>query len=162
MSVVTSLASSSAPAPITDRLRTWLDTPQGRKAFRYTVTSVVSVAVSQATFVGSFVLMGAVSPKMASILATCAGTLPSYYLNRTWAWGRSGRSSLWREVVPFWALSLLSLVFATWSVDFAHTMSAPLGQAMSRSLVVWGAYVASFGVLWVAKFAAFNRLFPSS
>lgn len=89
-----------------------------------------------------------------------AGTLAFYYLNRNGAWGRTGRFDWWREVVPFWALNGVSLVFSTWAADFAqaHAMGPP---HVSQMGVVWGAYVAAFGVLWIGKFLTFNRLFLS-
>ena len=99
----------------------WGRSDEGRKKVRYTLVSVISVAVSQFAFImvfGVFQLWGA---RGSSIFATCVGSVPSYYLNRNWAWGKSGRSHVWREVVPFWVLAFVGLVFSTWSADFAHT-----------------------------------------
>src|SRR5438128_12639219 len=89
-------------------------TPEGRKMFRYTMVSVISVATS-------FVVLGITvglfqwSAFWGNITATAVATVPSYELNRKWAWGRTGRGHLWKEVVPFWALSFIGLAFSTYS-----------------------------------------------
>ena len=46
----------------------------------------------------------------ATVLANCIATIPAYNLNRRWTWGKSGRSHLMKEVVPFWAMSALGIV----------------------------------------------------
>ena len=50
------------------------------------------------------------------VWATLAGnliaTLPAYQLNRTWTWGKRGRSHFRREIVPFWTMSFLSIAFS--------------------------------------------------
>src|SRR5215218_419475 len=67
-------------------------------------------------------------------------------MNRSWAWGRRGRSDLWREVVPFWGIAFAGLVLSTWAADAATTA------------VVMAASLLAFGVLWAGKFAVFNTL----
>lgn len=74
-----------------------------------------------------------------------AGTVPSYSLNRRWVWGKTSKSHLWKEVVPFWALSFLGLVLSTVVVAIAASWK-------DTTLVVSAANLATFGVLWVGKF----------
>lgn len=140
---------------VVDRARS----PGGKKAIKYTLVSIISVAVSQVAFV---VVYGGLSwtAKSASVLATSVGAVPSYILNRRWAWGKSGKSHLWKEIVPFWGLALVSLAFSTWTSDFAetyveahHSFTKPV-----KTLVVTGAYLGGFAILWVAKFVIFNKL----
>jgi putative flippase GtrA len=123
---------------------------------RYSLVSVISVVVSQVVL---FVAQSFWSARTSNIVAVCISAVPSYYLNRVWAWGKSGRSHLMKEILPFWSLALLGLVFSTWAADFAeteahHVTSSDLGVR----LVVNAAALAAFGVLWVAKFVIFNRL----
>lgn len=120
--------------------------------------SVITVAVSQ---IALFVLYAGLhwTARSANVLACVAGGIPSYYLNRSWTWGKSGRSHLLKEVLPFWAIAFLGLVFSTWTADVAEgravdVTSSRLGQA----LIINGAVIASFGVLWVAKFFLFNKV----
>jgi putative flippase GtrA len=130
---------------------------EGKKAIRYTLVSVVSVAVSQAAFVTVFGLAHWTA-RSSAIFATTVGTVPSYYLNRNWAWGKSGRSHLWREVVPFWIIAFIGLAFSTWSSDAAETyVEHHAISHLAKTAVVDGAYFGAFAVLWVAKFVIFNK-----
>jgi putative flippase GtrA len=125
--------------------------PQGQKAIRYTLTSVISVIVSQALlalFFGIFQW----SARSANLLATSVATVPSYVLNRHWAWGKRGKSHFWKEVAPFWGLAFIGLAFSTWAADWAES-------TFDRSaLAVNAASLGAFGVLWVAKFVIFNEI----
>lgn len=136
-----------------------LRTPGGLKLLRYSAASVVSVVVSVAFLVLFYgpLRMGAV---LSSTLATAIATVPSYHLNRKWAWGKSGRSHLAREVAPFWALSFLGWAFSTYSVRLTesalksnHTMAH-----FEKTLIVALVYLGAFGVLWIGKFIIFNKV----
>jgi glycosyltransferase XagB len=130
----------------------------GGRMLRYSLVSLVSIAVSQAVLMAAF---GALhwTARLANVVACAAGTVPSYYLNRSWAWGRRGRSHLWKEVVPFWALAFLGLAFSTWAADLGSTLArqADASHAVTTA-VVMGSSLLAFGVLWVGKFAIFNAL----
>ena len=134
-----------------EALRARVRSPQGVKAIRYTLTSVISVVCSQvllATFYSGLDW----TARSANIAAVGFSAIPSYVLNRRWAWGKRGRSHHLKEVVPFWALALLGLAFSTWAADWAETRFD--GSAIAVNLASLG----SFGVLWVAKFVIFNEL----
>lgn len=137
-----------------DRART----PTGRKAVRYTLVSVISVAVSQAAFIVAFGVIHWTA-RSSAIFATSVGSVPSYYLNRNWAWAKSGRSHFWKEIVPFWVIAFIGLVFSTWSADTAegyvehHDLSH-----LVETAIVTGAFFGAFAVLWVGKFIIFNKL----
>jgi putative flippase GtrA len=131
-------------------------TPAGRKMVRYSLVSVISVVVSQVVL---FLAQSFWSARTSNIIAVCVSAVPSYYLNRAWAWGKTGKSHLMKEIVPFWSLAFLGLVISTWAADFAesnahHLTSSDLGV----KLVVNIAALAAFGVLWIGKFFIFNRL----
>ena len=130
----------------------------GGRMLRYSLVSLVSIAVSQAVLVGAFGLLHWTA-RLSNVLACAAGTVPSYYLNRSWAWGRRGRSQLWKEVVPFWALAFGGLAFSTWAADLGSTLArqAAVSHAATTA-VVMGSSLLAFGVLWVGKFAIFNAL----
>ena len=132
--------------------------PGGKKMIKYTLVSVISVTVYE---IGLFILYGLVhwGARTSNVVACSVATVPSYYLNRTWAWGKSGKSHFWKEVVPFWVLAFIGLAFSTWCADFAgswaddHVRSHPV-----KTLVVMGAALGSFGVLWLGKFVFFNKV----
>lgn len=135
----------------------WSRSSEGRKAIKYTAVSVISTAFSQAAFILVYGVFSVFGPRGSSIFATCMGTIPSYYLNRNWAWGKSGRSHLMKEVVPFWGLALVGLVFSTWAVDFTHSHVAGIHNHAEHTAILAAAYLGSFGALWFAKFLIFNR-----
>ncbi len=139
-------------------LRDKLRSPIAQKLFKYSMASVVAVIVSNLLlllFVG-VINMGEV---LASTLATSISAVPSYEMNRKWAWGKSGKSHLMKEVLPFWALALLGWGFSTLAVwwmgrvakhdHFSHG---------AKTLAVLAVYFGAFGVLWVGKFVIFNSL----
>jgi putative flippase GtrA len=123
---------------------------------RYSLVSVISVIVSQIVL---FVAQSFYTARTSNIIAVCISAVPSYYLNRAWAWGKTGKSHLVKEIIPFWSLALLGLIFSTWAADYAesnahHITSSELGAR----LVVNLAALAAFGILWVGKFVIFNRV----
>ena len=142
------------PAGVLD----WARSPVGQKLVRYSIVSVISVIVSQ-TVLFSLQLTSNVREGWANIIAVAVATVPSYELNRKWAWGKSGPSHLWKEVVPFWALAFLGLAFSEWAVVVAgHWARDHHLIRLARSALVNGAALSGFGVLWVAKFVIFNKL----
>src|SRR3954470_10363833 len=123
---------------------------EGKKMIRYTLTSVISVAVSQVILIALHLIGW--SAKSANITAVCVSAVPSYVLNRTWAWGKRGKSHLWKEVVPFWVLALIGLAFSTWAADWAES------QFHDSTVAVALASLGAFGILWIAKFIIFNKI----
>jgi putative flippase GtrA len=117
---------------------------KGRKPLLYSAVSVIAVVTSQVTLILCHAVLG-LSAVWSNIIAVAAGTIPSYELNRTWVWGKTSKSHLWKEVVPFWALSFLGLVLSTVVVAIVVTYndSTPAIQA---------ANLGAFGFLWVGKF----------
>jgi len=141
-----------SPRSLLDRSRT----PGGRKMVRYSLVSVVSVIVSQIVL---FVAQSFWSARTSNIIAVCVSAVPSYYLNRAWAWGKTGKSHLMKEIVPFWGLALLGLIFSTWAADYAETNAHHVTSSdLVARLIVNGAALAAFGILWVGKFFIFNKL----
>ena len=96
---------------------------------------------------------------VANIIATAVGTVPSYVLNRRWVWGRDGSGDVWREVVPFWALSFSGLVLSTAAVATADAWASSIGLVgPTRTALLLLANVGSFAVLWVGQFLVLDRV----
>ena len=126
--------------------------------FRYSMASVVAVVASVTLLVvfDGLLRLGAV---VSSTLATGIATVPSYEMNRKWAWGKTGRGHLWKEVMPFWVLAFIGWGFSTYAVKLTESGLRNSGLAhLERTGIIAVVYVAAFGVLWVAKFIIFNKI----
>lgn len=119
---------------------------------RYTVGSVLAAVASEATLLATYGL-GLLGAGAASVAAWGAGAALNYVLNRWWAWGRRGRASLWRELVPYWLIAVASMVLSAWATDGAARM---LDAGGLRTIVVGGAFLAVYAVMFVVKFVLFH------
>ena len=130
--------------------------PTGQKLIKYSAVSVISVIVNVVLLGVTYgILQWDAGP--ANIFAVGVSAIPSYYLNRAWAWGKRGRSHLLKEVIPFWALAFLGLVISTIAVHEVGNNIKQYHQAV-RTLIVLSTNVGAFGVLWIGKFIIFNEL----
>jgi putative flippase GtrA len=122
------------------------------------MVSAVAIVISQATILVCtwvFGLSGIVANTIGALVATPA----SYELNRKWAWRKGGKSHLWREVVPFWALTLVGWLASTGTVEIADSLCQSHGvTGLARSVAIMGASLFAYGVVWIGKFFLFNRL----
>lgn len=135
-------------------------TPQGRRLVRYTMVSVVSTATALVVLTLVYGVLRVWSEVPSTVFANIVATAPSYYLNRNWAWGKSGRSHLMREVVPFWVLSVIGIAFSILTSSLARDFSIDHHlHHFGSTVVVDGANLAAYGILWVGKFLLFNQLF---
>jgi putative flippase GtrA len=141
-----------------ERFMLWLNSKEGKKILRYSAVSVISTAVS---FTVLFIVYGVTrlwSEVPSTVFANVVATFPSYWLNRNWAWGKSGRSHLVKEVIPFWVMSSLGIGFSIVGASVARHLGANHGHVL-KTVLVLVANLVSFGIFWVAKLVVFNRLF---
>jgi putative flippase GtrA len=136
------------------------DTPEAKQLFRYTMVSVISTVVSFGTLFivfGIFHVWGEVG---STVFANVVATMPSYYLSRNWVWGKTGRSHVLKEMVPFWSMSALGILVSIGGAAVAKHIGTThhLGHLEQTALVLL-ANVASFAIFWVLKFLVFNRIF---
>ena len=128
------------------------------KFIRYSLVSVVAIVISQATILICAWVFG-LSGIAANTIGAVAATPASYELNRKWAWGKSGKSHMWREVVPFWSLTLLGWLASTGTVEVADNMAKSHGVGgLGRAVAIMGASLFAYGVVWIVKFIVLNRL----
>jgi putative flippase GtrA len=142
------------------RLWRFARSPDGLKVLRYSMVSVISALTSLVILTivyGVLRLWGAV---VSTLFANIMAGIPSYYLNRRWVWGKGGRSHIWRELLPFWVMSITGIGFALYTASLAqHFANAHHLQHLARTALVVGANIAAFGILWILKFLILNRLF---
>jgi putative flippase GtrA len=143
-------------------LRLWVISrePQGLKVIRYTMVSVISALTSLVMLVLIFGVLRLWGEVVSTLVANIIAGVPSYYLNRRWVWGKGGRSHLWREVLPFWVMSITGIGFALVTSSLAHNFAVSHHlHHFARTVLVVGANIAAFGILWFLKFLILNRLF---
>jgi len=135
-------------------------TTEGKRLIRYGMVSAVSVvfAFTVLTLVYGVLQLWTEVPSV--FFANIVASVLNYFLNRRWVWGKSGRSNLKREVIPFWIMSIAGIIFALLTASLARSFSDAhdLGH-WSRTVVILGANGFAFGTVWVVKFIVLNRIF---
>ena len=136
------------------------DTPEAKHLFKYTMVSVVSTLVSSGVLFLVFGVLKLWGEIASTVFANAVATLPSYYLNRKWVWGKGGRSHLTKEIIPFWSLSAIGIAVSIFGAALArHISTVHHLSHVDQSVLVLAANLLSFGVFWVLKFMVFNRMF---
>lgn len=141
-----------------ERARVALKSEHGRRFVKFGTVSVISTALTQAVLFITYTLVGINSAITCNVIATAIATVPAYWLNRTWTWGKRGKSDWRREVAPFWIIAFIGLVLSTIAVDYAaHNADHFWHAAAARHLFVQFASLATYAVIWVARYMIFNR-----
>jgi putative flippase GtrA len=125
------------------------------RIWRYTASSVVAAATSAVVFAVAYALGAGTVP--ANVLAFVAGAVPNWVLNRSWAWERRGRVHVGREVLLYAVVSLASLAASSAATGWAgHAARTVTDNSAVRVLLVAAAYVATYGLLFVAKYLVYE------
>ena len=122
----------------------------GEKLMRYCGVSVVNVITGQgllALCLTVFVLGGVVS----QVISASLSAIPAYILSRRWVWKQEGPDSFRNEVLPFWTMALIGLVFAVSAI-------ALMEQFTDSTLVLMATSLAAYGVVWVAKYVVLDKI----
>jgi putative flippase GtrA len=136
-------------------VRRLLGSRRGARATKSLIGSMVATVASEIAFAACYG-SGALGTTASSAVAFIAGAIPNYVLNRSWAWERKGRVRVWREVVLYAVVSLLS--FAASAVATGATAHAVRDAAdhSVRVALVSASYLATYAVLFVGKFLAYE------
>lgn len=142
------------------KLIAWPKTHEGRKIIRFTSVSLVSTVVSVATISLVYGLKIIRSEVMATLFGNVIGAIPSYNLNRKWTWGKTGRSHMRNEVLPFTIMAVLGIAFSVLGSSYAkHVVHTHHWSHLINTGIVDAANLASFAIFWVLKLIVFNRIF---
>jgi putative flippase GtrA len=141
------------------RVRAFQQSEHFKRMWKYASVSVVSTIVSQVVlFVTYHVWDVGHSAMLCNVIATAVASVPAYYLNRTWTWGKTGRSKVWGEVVPFWSISFGAMVLSTIAVGVAaHNARHIASGSLERAFIVNGANLVTYACIWTARYFLFNR-----
>jgi putative flippase GtrA len=134
-------------------------TAGGKKMVRYTATSLICVVISTLILTTLGILKW--DAGWAAVTACAISTVPSYVLNRKWAWGRAGRGHFLKEITPFWVMAFIGLVFSSWAALLAQGFAKHhhyVKGGLTYSVLVDGAFIGAFGVLWLGKFLIINKV----
>ncbi len=134
--------------------------PLGQKLIRYCLGSVVTTVISFTVLSVSYGVLHLWDAVADTLLANIVATVPGYWLNRTWTWGRTGRSDPWREVVPYWVLSLLGIAISMGTADLAGRLATSHHlPALAATALVDGANLVAWSGVFVGKYLLFDRMF---
>ncbi|HXY45397.1 MAG TPA: GtrA family protein [Acidimicrobiales bacterium] len=139
------------------RYRAFRSGPHFRRFLKFATVSLITTAVSQAILFGLYphpldTAMGS------NVIATCVATVPAYYLNRRWTWGKRGKSHLWKEVMPFWIIALIGLVLSTLMVGLAaHNADRITSSHEGKIIIVHLANFITYGLIWVGRYSILNK-----
>jgi putative flippase GtrA len=130
--------------------------PPWLKVSRYMMTSAICFGISELVLVALFWshLLGA---RGASIVASIAGIIPGYHMNRTWIAGRQHRSHFWREVVPYWATALGIAVLAAVVTGASNAVFIHESRG-TRTIINAAAYMLTYASTLIFKYFIFHRV----
>jgi putative flippase GtrA len=138
-------------------------TEGGKRAIRYSATSLICVAITQVLIIVFYKVIqldvtDAITPEVqANLAATMLTSIPAFALNKYWVWGKRGRAHLRREVLPFWAFTVAGWALSSLAVGFAaHHVGTP--DSAMRTIGVMAANIAGFGTLWVLKYLFLDKI----
>jgi putative flippase GtrA len=129
--------------------------PMLKRAARCMVVSIFCTIFSTTILIVLAVGFGMRAGYANAIAVTC-GIIPSYFANRSWVWERSGKSSVGREVAPFWVLNIAGLIISTVLVDIVGNATTHWSDT-ARSIALPAANLTVFGVLWILQFFVLDR-----
>ncbi|MDT7725424.1 MAG: hypothetical protein QOI21_2000 [Actinomycetota bacterium] len=132
--------------------------PRGLVRFvRAAASSVAATAISQVTLL--LILWWGGHPTLASAAAFVAGAVPNYVMTRRWVWGRRDKPRVRSEVVPYLLVIGLGGLAAVGLTSLVGWLLAPLAIAHAlRVVLLDGAYVSSYALVFVLKFTLLDRL----
>ncbi len=153
------ISTTSAKSGLIDSAVQWAKSKHGQRLLKYAASSVISTITTLILIFITYDFLRLWSAGICSMFSSACNILPSYYLNRRWAWGKSGKSHLWKEIVPFWVIALIGLALATLSGQLAEHFSKQITSSRDvATLFVAGANFASYGILWSARYMLLNKL----
>ena len=130
-------------------------TDAGKRAIRYSATSIICVGITQVLIVIFYAGL-TFSEVGANLSATMLTSIPAFALNKYWVWGKRGRAHMRREVLPFWAFTVAGWLLSTGAVLAVKHVGEP--QSLLRTASVMAASIFGFGVLWVLKYVFLDKI----
>ena len=141
----------------------WSKTHDGKKLIRFGLSSVVTTSVSFLGIVityGFHIIHGVLG---ATLFGNLIAVIPGYYLSRSWAWGKKGKSHIRKEVLPYLSISGMGISFSMFGASFVkHLVHTHHWHHIVNTFLIAGVNLLSFGVFWVLKVLLFNKIFHTN
>jgi putative flippase GtrA len=132
----------------------------GRRAIRYSLTSLMGVIVTQVLLL-LFLHVLNWKPIVSNLTAVIITSIPAFLLSKYWVWAKGGKAHVRREVIPFWAFSVAGWALSTLAVIWIVHLTKIPGNPQLKDGNKWavqGANILGFGVLWVAKYLFLDKV----
>jgi len=145
-------------AALTSRFVAFRETEHFRRIWKYASVSLIATAITQVVLFATYAGIGIRPAMLCNVIATVCASIPAYYLNRTWTWGKTGKSDVWREFIPFWVISFIGLVLSTIAVGVAaHNADHFTHSSLGKALFINFANLATYAAIWIARYMIFNK-----
>ena len=141
----------SVPAKLSNFVRSQF----GKRFSRFILAALVSAGTSELMLLACYGIFK-IAPGRSSVAAWFAGALVSYFMTR-WTWERKGRPNLLKETLPFWVISVCTIIILVTATKIAHEAAKDwhLGN-LERVLFVAGAYFAANCLTFLTRFVIFH------
>ena len=137
------------------KLSTFLRSQLGKRFSRFVLAAVVSAGTSELTLLACYGIFK-LAPGRSSVAAWLAGAIVSYVMTR-WTWERKGRPNLLKETLPFWVISVCTIIILVTATKLAHEVAREMNLGnLERILFVAGAYFAANCLTFLTRFLIFH------
>jgi len=137
------------------KLSTFLRSQFGKRFSRFILAAVVSAGTSELTLLACYGIFK-IAPGRSSVAAWFAGALVSYFMTR-WTWERKGRPNLLKETLPFWAISICTIIILVTATKIAHEVARDWHMGnLERIVFVAAAYFTANCLTFLTRFLIFH------
>jgi putative flippase GtrA len=128
-----------------------------RRLSTFAASSVIATLCSELVLVVCYGVIG-LPPTVSSVIAWFAGAVPNFTLNRAWTWQASGRPSLRRELLPYVAIVVATLLLAMLAT---HTVDRLLADAEDsvRTALVAATFFGVYVFMFLLRYFLLSRLY---
>lgn len=131
--------------------------PSRIRLARFSVASAIATGISQVVLLLVYGWTN-LDATTASTIAFLAGSVPHFLMVRYWAWPPG---KLRAQLTTYLTVTLVGGVASIAMTTLAERLILPFLSAGWQPLVLTLAYLVASGVLFVAKFAVFDRVFAA-
>lgn len=138
-----------------ESLRSRASTPAGKRLLRFAPAAALALAATQITYFICFSVL-AMTGRASGAAGWLAGAAVSYAVSR-WAWERRGKPRVFRETLPFLAVSLVVGIVLTEASHFGYREAVALGlHGAAHDAFVQGFYLAANCFTFLTRFLIFH------